>query len=194
MLSRRLAVIAFCLSLAGCAGYGDKLKPEVVQSLNLQQLAVSVPPEATFYWGDGERAYARSIGQPDSEAAKLGESPQGKAYMRNLASQRIKTAFDRALGGKFKGSRPVRIEIVMHDVYVSSPLQRILVGGDYSMKATANLVDAKTGQVIAANPNLAARARRAGHLGCGGRSGLRRADRSRGHPVCRILSRVARLQ
>ena len=77
MLSRRLAVIAFCLSLAGCAGYGDKLKPEVVQSLNLQQLAVSVPPEATFYWGDGERAYARSIGQPDSEAAKLGESPQG---------------------------------------------------------------------------------------------------------------------
>jgi hypothetical protein len=185
IVASTLAVFALCLGVAGCTGYGDKLKPEVVQSFNLQQVAVSVPPEATFYWGDGERAYARSIGQPDSEAAKLGETPQGKTYMRNLASQRIKTAFDRALGGKFQGSRPVRIEIVMHDIYVSSPLQRILVGGDYSMKATANLVDAKTGQVIAANPNLSLRVPAGqGILGAA-------IDPAFGEPIDRVATRFA---
>ena len=185
MVSRNHAVIALCLALMGCTGYGDKLKPDVVQSLNLQQVNVLVPPEATFYWGDGERAYARSIGQSDNEAEKLGATPQGRAYMRNLAAQRIKTAFDKQLWGKLKGTRPVRVEVVMHDINVSSPLQRILIGGNYSMKATANLVDARTGEVIAANPSLTMNAAAGqGVLGAA-------LDPAFGEPIDRLATNLA---
>jgi hypothetical protein len=185
MFSRNLAITALCLGLIGCTGYGEKLKPDVIQSLNLQQVNVSVPQEATFYWGDGERAYARSIGQPDFDAERLGATPEGRAYMRTLAAQRIKTAFDKQFAGKLKGTRPVRIDIVMHDINIASPIQRILVGGDYRMKASANLVDAKTGQVIAANPNLSIRAAAGGGvLGTA-------LDPAFGEPIDRVANNLA---
>ena len=95
-------------------GYGDKLDASVVQTLKIQQVSVTVPPSATFWWGDGERAYARSIGRPGHESDALGATPEGRAFMRNLASERMKAAFDRELAGRANGQRPVRVEVIMH--------------------------------------------------------------------------------
>ena len=154
-MARALSFVLLLLSLAACTmGYGDRLDPAVAQSLKVQQVSVTVASNATFWWGDGERSYARSIGRPEQESDALGATPEGRAFMQNLASQRIKEAFDRELAGHSNGTRPVRVEVVMHDINVASAIQRILIGGNYSMKASANLVDARTGQVIASNPNL----------------------------------------
>ncbi len=151
--------LVLCLALAACfEGYGQKLDPTLVETFKLQQVNVSVPESASFYWGDGERAYARSIGHPESESEALGKTPGGLAFMRALAAQRIKGAFDRELTGRLNGTRPVRLEVTMQEVFVSSPIQQILIGAEYHMYASATLVDAKTGQVIVANPNLNIRA------------------------------------
>lgn len=159
MRRRTFAALVLGVALAGCTvGYGQRLDPSLVESFKLQQVDVVVPETATFYWGDGERAYARSINRPESESQTLGATPGGHAFMQAEAAQRIKTAFDAELRGKFTGTRPVRVQVTMQDVYVSSPLQNILIGGDYHMAAGVTLVDAKTGEVIAANSGLRTRA------------------------------------
>src|SRR3712207_4621215 len=111
---RVFSFLLLCVSLAACTmGYGDKLDPSLVQSLKIQQVSVTVPPNATFWWGDAERAYARSIGRSELEADALGRTPEGRDYMRKLASERIRAAFEGELVGKVNGTRPVRVEVVM---------------------------------------------------------------------------------
>jgi hypothetical protein len=180
------SALAFvCLALAGCTtGYQASIDSKAVESFRLERIDVSVAPDAKFWWGDGERSYARSIGRPDIEAQALGASLEGRAYMSALASQRTKAAFDREFAGRFRnGSRPVRIEVTMTDINIASAIQRIVIGGGYSMKASVNLVDAKTGQVIAANPNLST-ASAAGQ-------GILGAALDQGDPVDRVASNLA---
>src|SRR4030095_16595433 len=101
---------ALGVALMGCTmGLGEKLDPKVVQSFKLQQVSVAVPPGTGFWWGDGERAYARSIGRSEAESQTLGATPERRSFMRAHASERIKTAFDRELGGRLNGTRPVRV-------------------------------------------------------------------------------------
>jgi hypothetical protein len=60
------------------------------------------------------------------------------------------------MAGQLNGSRPVRLEIVVKSFAISSAVQRILIGGGRGMTADANLVDARTGAIIIANPDLRA--------------------------------------
>jgi len=155
MYHRSVTVLALAVALAACTmGLGDKLDPRLVQSLKLQQVNVSMPADARFWWGDGERAYARSIGHSETESQTLGATAEGRNFMRALASERIKAAFDRELVGHLNGTRPVRLEVVMEDIYISSPVEQILIGASFRMKGRARLVDAKSGEVIASNDNL----------------------------------------
>jgi len=152
---RIVAALAAGVALAGCTtGLGEKPDARLVQSFKLQQINVAVAPHAKFWWGEGERAYARSIGRSEVEGAALGETPEGRVYMRTVASQRIKAAFDRELAGKLNGTRPVRLDVTMDNIYISSPIQQILIGASFNMHGSAQLVDARTGEVIATNPNL----------------------------------------
>jgi hypothetical protein len=179
-------MLVLCIALGGCTtGYGEKLDLALVESFKLQQVTVSVPEDATFWWGDGERAYAASIGRSVGESEALGKTPQGRAFLRSLAAQRIKAAFDRELAGRLNGTRPVRIEVTMQDIYVSSPMQQVLLGGDYHMKASAKLVDARTGEVIVANPNLRVQAPAgSGVLGMA-------IDRATAEPIDRLATNLA---
>jgi len=155
MHGRILTALVVGAALAGCTvGLGEKLDPKLIQSFKLQQVSVAVPPDAKFWWGEGERAYARSIEQSEAEAATLAETPEGRLFMRTQAAQRIKAAFDRELAGRLNGMRPVRVEVTMDDIYISSPIQQILIGASFRMKGSAKLVDARSGEVIATNSNL----------------------------------------
>jgi hypothetical protein len=186
MLARVLRLIVAALSLAACAsGYGERLDSGLVQSMKLERIDVSVAPDATFTWADGERAYARSIGKPEQEAEALATTADGRAFMQSLASQRIRAAFERELGGRLSGKRPVRLVVIMHDVNVASAIQRIVIGGHYRMKATANLVDARSGEIIAGNPNVSVTAL-AGQ-GIGGAL----MDPAFGEPIDRLASSLA---
>jgi hypothetical protein len=154
MKNRIFVLLALCAGLMGCsAGYGDKLDTGLVQSLKLQQVTVSVAPNATFWWSDGEVAYAHSIGRPFTDTS-VAASPEGQAFMRNLASQRVKVAFDRELAGRLNGTHLARVEVTINDINIASAMQRIVIGGGYSIKGSVRLVDAKTGAVLAENPSV----------------------------------------
>jgi hypothetical protein len=155
MILRILGTLALGVALTACTmGLGEKLDPRLVQSFKLQQITVAVAPDAKFWWAEGERAYALSIGRTDFSTTPLGETPEGRAYMSQQAAQRIKAAFDHQLIGRMNGTRPVRVEVVMDDIYISSPVQQVVLGASFRMHGSARLVDVKTGEVIAVNPNL----------------------------------------
>jgi hypothetical protein len=54
------------------------------------------------------------------------------------------------------GTRPVRLEIVVRNFVLASAVQRVLIGGGRGMRADAILVDARTGAVIIAHPEMQA--------------------------------------
>jgi hypothetical protein len=58
------------------------------------------------------------------------------------------------MAGALTGSRPVRLDIVVRNFTVLSPVKRVLVGGGHLMIADASLVDTRTGAMIVAHPDL----------------------------------------
>jgi hypothetical protein len=56
-------------------------------------------------------------------------TPEGKAYVRDLLAPRIKAGVEQAMAGQLNGSRPVRLDIVVKSFVIASAVQRILIGG-----------------------------------------------------------------
>ena len=73
------------------------------------------------------------------------DTPEGKAYVRNMLAPRIKAGIEQKMAGQLNGSRPVRLEVVVKRFAIAGAVQRILIGGGRGMVADANLVDARTG-------------------------------------------------
>jgi hypothetical protein len=76
--------------------------------------------------------------------------------VRDMLAPRIKAGIERAMAGQLVGTRPVRLEIIVKSFVISSAVQRILIGGGRGMVADANLVDARTGALIVAYPDVRA--------------------------------------
>src|SRR5258708_38475761 len=77
--------------------------------MKLTGVTVNFAPEAVVQWEDGIRAYATARSIPDDEIATATNSPEGKAYVRNMLAPRIKAGVERALAGQLNGARPVRL-------------------------------------------------------------------------------------
>ncbi len=152
----RLAVLTGAFALAGCVTAENSLTQNDIAGMKLTGVAVSFAPDATIQWEDGIRAYATSNAIPDDEIATATNTPEGKAYVRNMLAPRIKAGVERALAGQLNGARPVRLDVTVKNFAIASAVQRILIGGGRGMVADANLVDARTGAVIVANPDLRA--------------------------------------
>ncbi|HEY4141222.1 MAG TPA: hypothetical protein VGM57_07410, partial [Pseudolabrys sp.] len=74
----RLSLIALAaFSVAGCAGVKNSLDQDQIQSLRYTDTVVTYAPDASIWWGDGERAYASSKGRPSTESEELGKTPEG---------------------------------------------------------------------------------------------------------------------
>ena len=152
----RFAALGLVCVLAGCVTTENSLSQNDIASMKLAGVTVSFAPEATIQWEDGIRAYATSKAIADDEMATATNTPEGKAYVRNMLAPRIKAGVEQAMAGQLVGSRPVRLDIVVKSFVMSSAVQRILIGGGRGMVADANLVDARTGALIVANPDLQA--------------------------------------
>lgn len=149
----RLAVLAGALALTGCVTTENSLTASDIANMKLTGVTVAYAPDAYIQWDDGIQAYAASKGIVE-DIASATNTPEGKAYVRNAMASRIKAGVERAMAGQLNGTRPVRLELVVHQVTISSAVQRIVIGGGHGMNADANLVDAKTGAVILAHPHL----------------------------------------
>jgi hypothetical protein len=153
----RLAVVAVALALAGCVTTAENsLSQNDIANMKLTGVTVSFTPDAGVQWEDGIRAYATANAIADDQIATATNTPEGKAYVRTMLAPVIKTGVTKSLAGQLNGSRPVRLDIVVRSFALSSAVQRVLIGGGRGMVADANLVDARTGAIIIANPELRA--------------------------------------
>jgi hypothetical protein len=159
----RLAVLAGALALTGCVTAENSLSANDIANMKLTGVTVSYAPDARVIWDDGTRAYAASKGIVDDMASAT-NTPEGKAYVQNLLATHVKGAVERQMAGQLNGTRPVRLEVVVHSFAIASAVQRIVIGGGHGMTADANLVDARTGAVLLRHPNLNAYVGAAGGL------------------------------
>jgi hypothetical protein len=159
----RLAALAGALALTGCVTAENSLSANDIAGMKLAGVSVSYAPDALVVWDDGIRAYAASKGIVEDMASAT-NTPEGKAYVRNLLASRVKGDVERQMAGQLNGTRPVRLEVVVHSFAIASAVQRIVIGGGHGMTADANLVHARTGAVILKHPNLMANVAAAGGL------------------------------
>jgi hypothetical protein len=131
--------------------------------MKLTGVTVSYAPDARVTWDDGIRAYAASKGIVEDMATAT-NTPEGKAYVQNLLATHVKGAVERQMAGQLNGTRPVRLEVVVHSFAIASAVQRIVIGGGHGMTADANLVDARSGAVLLHHANLTASVGAAGGL------------------------------
>jgi hypothetical protein len=151
----RIAALLIALGLTGCVTTAENsLSANDIAGMKLTGVNVSFYPDAGVQWEDGIRAYATSKAIPDDQIAVATNTPEGKAYVQTMLAPVIKTGVTKSLNGQFNGARPVRLEVVVKSFAVASAVQRILIGGGRGMIADATLVDAKTGAVIVAYPQL----------------------------------------
>ena len=131
------------VGLAGCMTTAtNSLSKQDVATFRYAGASVRFAPDVKIWWGDGERAFAASKGQPATESETLAKTPEGQAYLRDTIATKLKAAVERQVAVGMAGTRPVRIEINIKDVTIASAIQRVLVGGHHTMTADVNLVDA----------------------------------------------------
>jgi capsular polysaccharide biosynthesis protein len=143
-----LVVGAIAAALAGCVTASNTVSVDQIATYRLSGVNVTFAPDVIIMWGDGERAYAASKGQPATESDILAKTPEGQAYLRNTIATKLKGAMERNLAGGLIGARPVRLDVTVKNVTVASVVQRVIVGGHHQMTADVTLVDAKTGAVV----------------------------------------------
>jgi hypothetical protein len=152
----RFAALGVVLALAGCVTTENSLSQADIASMKLTGVTVNFAPDAFVQWEDGIRAYATSKAITDDQIATATNTPEGKGYVQNMLAMRIKAGVERAMAGQLIGTRPVRLDVVVKNFAIASAVQRILIGGGRGMVADANLVDARTGALIIAHPDLRA--------------------------------------
>jgi hypothetical protein len=135
------------LVLAGCASVPPALSPEQVTGFRVTAVNVKFTGDARVSWLDGARRYA------DSKGLDF-EGPETQAHIRSTVASKLKSAVERRLADRLTGSRPVRVEIAVRAVFLSSMVQRVVIGGAHNVIAEVSLVDAKTGEVLVSNPNV----------------------------------------
>ena len=140
--------------LAACAAVApNTLSPQEVAGLKLTAVAVTFKPDAQIQWDDGLRLYAESKGLNYLQLP-AGVTPEEQVFMRDALTRKLKEAMTKDLGATLHGSRPVRLDVSVIRFDITSPLQRVVVGGGYSMNADVNIVDARTGAVLLPYPNV----------------------------------------
>ncbi|MDA9416093.1 hypothetical protein XI07_32230 [Bradyrhizobium sp. CCBAU 11445] len=143
------------LALAGCVtAANNSLSQSDIAGMKLTGVAVSFAPDARIQWEDGLRAYADSKAVSLEQAATMADVPEVKAFVQGLLTPRIKAGVEQVLAARLAGTRPVRLDIRVKSLLFPSAIQRVVIGGHRGMIADANLVDARTGALIVAYPEL----------------------------------------
>src|SRR3954465_1843662 len=149
----RLAVLVGAFALTRCVTTENSLSSNDIAAMKLTGVTVSYAPDALVIWDDGIRAYAASKGIVEDMATAT-NTPEGKAYVRNTLASRVKGDVEQQMAGQLNGTRPVRLDVVVHSFTIASAVQRIVIGGGHGMTADASLVDARTGAVLLRPPHL----------------------------------------
>lgn len=175
----RLMVAALAAGICGCATIPPSpLGQDAMARLRLDSVNVKLAPDANVVWANAEDEYVKSrppadLGQskvkatpaglsPDgegSEYAVIAASPEAQAFVRTKAAASLKAALEKSLKPELqRGMQPVRLEVTIHLFDVPSAARRVVVGGAPLIIASAELIDAGTGAVLASRPRFVAMA------------------------------------
>lgn len=158
MISRLVSLCFLAAVLAGCNTVQNPLAQQQIESLRLATVNVGISDTTTLWWGDGDRAFARSKGLSENDSEELSKTPEARAFIAKAATAKIGAALEQTLKPVLAGQRPVKVVVHLRKLYVASIIQRIVVGGQHEMVADVALVDAKTGATILAYPEFRAAA------------------------------------
>ncbi|KAB0264887.1 hypothetical protein [Microvirga brassicacearum] len=153
MFARAAAVVLLAFALSGCITAANTLSPDQISSLRLQSVEVKIAPNARISWGDGEIAYAKTKGAAAQSAEFSADTDEGRAFVRNVISDRLRSAMLAAIGPELAGARPVKLAVRVHEVRISSAIQRVILGGDHTIQADVELLDAKTATPLLSLPS-----------------------------------------
>ena len=148
MIKRILCLGLLAFALAGCVTAQNPLSRQDVETFRLASVHVGIDSAATLWWGDGDRAYARS--------EELSQTPEARAVVAQLASAKISAALEQQLKPVLTGPRPVKVNVHLRRLYLASAIQRVVVGGAHEMVADVTVTDAKTGTVLVNYPEFRA--------------------------------------
>lgn len=154
MIKRILCLGLLAFALAGCVTAQNPLSRQDVEAMRLASVHVGADAAATLWWGDGDRAYARSKGRPDTESEELSKTPEARAFIAKLAAAKIGAALEQQLKPALTGQRAVKVDVNLRRLYVASPIQRVVVGGSHELVADVTVTDAKTGAVLVNLPEF----------------------------------------
>lgn len=150
----RLTALAVAFALTSCVTAENSLTQNDIATMKLTGVTVSYAPNAMVQWEEGMRAYATAKAIPEEQIPTAAYAPEGRAYVQNMLAPHIKAGIERAMAGQLNGARPVRLNVTVRSFQIASAAQAILIANDRSMIADVDLVDARTGAVIIANPKL----------------------------------------
>jgi hypothetical protein len=153
---RLLAVALLASALGGCMLPTNTLSKADIATFKLADIRVSVAPGAKIIWYEPLQAYAAAKKIPDEQYVDAIKTEEAKAHVNSLLASKVKGAMEKEMGAALNGARPVRLEIAVTQFLVPTAPQRLLVGGVYAINADITLVDAKSGAVLIAHPNLGA--------------------------------------
>ena len=151
---RLLAVALLASALGGCMLPTNTLSKADIATFKLADIRVSVAPSAKVVWFEALQTYAATKKIPDEQYTDWIKTDDAKSHLNGLIASKVKAAMEKEMGGALNGARPVRLEVVVTQFLVPTGAQRLLVGGVYAINADVNLVDAKSGAVLSAHPNL----------------------------------------
>lgn len=156
MIKRILCLGLLAFALAGCVTAQNPLSRQDVETFRLASVHVGIDSAATLWWGDGDRAYARSKGRSEADSEELSKTPEARAFVAQLASAKISAALEQQLKPVLTGPRPVKVNVHLRRLYLASAIQRVVVGGAHEMVADVTVTDAKTGAVLVNYPEFRA--------------------------------------
>jgi hypothetical protein len=156
MMWMQTAAFGLILALSGCVTAENALSPNDIAAMKLTAVTVGFTPNAFVRSEEGERAYATARALPNDQVAAATRTQDYQDYVRAMLATQIKAGVEPAIAERLTGSRPVRLDIVVREFTIPSVAQRVIIGGDPMMHASATLVDARTGAVIIAHPDVQA--------------------------------------
>jgi hypothetical protein len=148
----RMAALGLAFALAGCVTAENSLSQNDIAGMKLTAVTVSFAPNSFVNYENIILALGIPKTIPDDQITATARTPEGKAYLQGLLAPRIKAGIEKVMAGQLNGSWPVRLEVVVKSFALAGAVQSVLIGGNRGITADANLVDARTGALVIANP------------------------------------------
>jgi hypothetical protein len=146
-MCRWLLALLLASVLAGCSTVDNKLSPEQVGSFRLAAVNVRFADDVPVIWPDEARSFAEAKGVDAGSA-------DAQAHVKSTIASKIRTMMQRRLGDRLVGSRPVRFEVLVKKFQIPTTFVLVAGSGYHTFTAQVDLVDAKSGETLATNPEV----------------------------------------